>query len=683
MKIKRSSFSRLLTPILIVGILLFAVLVSIAAYSAYQRERENLENYTHSRMKSLILDLETKLVPTEASMVAQGQRVHLDLKDSTYIYGWLEEMIRNRDFIHHASLDIWDENGPDTSSYYLYVSRMPDGSFEHKCELTIMDLAQDVVMDCFNKAYETGTPTWSRPYMDSVFAEECVVTCYMKAVNKWAMIGVDVGMNSLLETINSLQFYEDSKFYIQVPGGETYTLDDGKLVEVDELNVDERKYIEISAHYRHLNIDIINVVPKDKIYTSLWTNIIIIIVVFIVGLTTIAILVHRSFLNAQRTLASSLQKSQEEQLALKRIEDEVAIASRIQNKMLTEPGRGVHFAIPEVRSVDIMAHMIPAREVGGDLYEYRFTDNKLVMCVGDVSGKGVPASIIMSKCITLFHAYVSDTTEPSPAYILRDMNAQLCRRNEDLMFVTMWIGVLDLSNGHLKYASAGHNPPVLVRNGSAHFLEKCQGAPLGLFKDSAYQNRACSAKYGDAILLYTDGITEAENTEHLLFGDDRLLEACQNKYSTCPGILCHSLLQSVYKHTAGCPQSDDITLMCISCGGRFAQLHGIDDVKALHTLVAECEQPDEAALVLEEAAVNAFKHGGASLVCVEYKDGAFMLMSDGDDFNPLNYQPPQKNDDELSIGGRGIMLMKMLCEKITYNRSDDGLSILTFELKQI
>lgn len=677
---KYTSASRFLSPILIVLILLFAVLVTFSSLKAYQKEQNFIEKYTHAQMKTLILDLESKLMSIEAGLTFESHRSHVALEDSTTLFKGLEHFVEDERFVRHAGVDIWSE-GKAGQSWLLYVTQLPEGGFRRETLNSSVSEVPEEELDCFYRAYDSGQPAWSKPYLDTVVTNACVVTCYTRAEQHSAMFCADVEMNSLLANLDSMQFYKSSRMYIDIPDGDIYTLSDGKLLQVDELEIDENHFTKITAHYRHLDIDIINVVPNEVIFSSIWSSLFIIIIAFIVGLVFLSILVHRSFKRAQDNLAESIRKSNEEEIALKKIEDEIAIAARIQNKMLTSPGVPVRLVPEKGMPVDIMSHIIPAREVGGDLYDYQLKEDTIVVCVGDVSGKGVPASIVMSKCSTLFHAYVTDNPNPDPSALLRYLNRQLCRRNDDLMFVTMWVGVLDLRTGHLEYSSAAHNPPVLARNGSARFMELCQGLPLGMFKDNSYPRQSCDLDSNDSLLLYTDGITEAEGPGHELFGDEKLLQVCASAGSVCPEVLCKSLLNSVARHAGGCSQSDDITLLCFSFGDRFAQLHGISDVQAIHKMVTACGENDLAALVLEEAAVNSFRHGGARFVYIEYNDGIFTMSADGDDFDPTAYRTPDLGDGKLRIGGRGIPLIRQLCSEVTYRRTEYGINIQTFKLK--
>lgn len=675
MKRKLPSFSRLLAPVLIVGILICAGLFTYVTLQSYNREQANMKSFTHDRMKLLVLDLETKVMSVQAAMVAASRIMDFDPQDTTAIFDRLEEFVSQQKIIRHAGFDWWTDDDQDSTFYTLYVSELPDGSFRH-----IQGRSMDMEIskednDTFDRAMDTHQPAWSHPYEDALFAEASIVSCYTKIPGVNEMLCADVDLEDLFDVLDSLQFFEGSRMFIEVPGGDIYSHSDGNITHVDSLKIDEKKYTKISAHYRHLDIDIVNVVPHDKVYRHLWRQTLIVLGLLLVGIAFISFLVMRSFRKAQAKLTTSIMESHKAQLARKRLEDEISIAANIQTKMLTSPNIPAHYAPEGCRPVDIMSRIIPAREVGGDLYEYRLQGDKLFFCVGDVSGKGIPASVVMTMCSTLFHAFVSNVDNPVPSNLLGFLNRQLCRHNEELMFVTAWAGAIDLKTGAMEYASAGHNPPVLVRGGDASFLEMKQGTPLGMFDGTTYSSLECRLSQADMLVLYTDGITEAEGPGNVLFGDERLLDVCRNTSSKCPEIMCRSILDAVRNHAHDCMQSDDITLLCITFDGHCAQLRSIGDVSALHTLTAECGASDEAALALEEAAVNRLTHGGASFVSAEYRDGVFVLTSDGDDFDPTAYVAPPPTG-ELKVSGRGIFIMKQICKEIRYRRTEEGLSVL-------
>lgn len=683
MLIKSTSSSHLITIILIVGILLFSGLTVYISTQSFRREQDSLRKYADSQMRTLVMDLDSKVMAVESAMVTRSHTSHVAVSDSVRIYKYLEDLISDLKFVENAGLDVMSVHQKDTSFYVLYVTEVSDSVYIHNYYVddgTLNEEAEDVA--CFFEALESGEPEWSLPYEDNIFADGgLVTTCYTKIDGLNAAICIDIEVASMLEMMDKLQFYDGSQLYIQVPSsGKYYTLEEGNLVCIDDSNIHDPNYTEISAFVDHLDINIINEVPIDAVQRSMWDTVFWGLLIAIAGLVVLAVLVHLSFNRAQKDLKKTMDKSYEEEMALSHLENEISIAARIQEKMLNDPDKPVCLRIPEVPVSDLLARIIPAKDVGGDLYEYSTCGDLLYMCVGDVSGKGIPASIVMTRCGTLFHGFVSNSPEASPSEIMAFMNEQLCRHNEDLMFVTLWAGILNLRTGNLKYASAGHNPPVLIDNGSSSFLEMKQGLPLGMFDDAQYELLETDIKPGQSLVLYTDGITEAEGARYELFGEERLLAACASVRSVCPEVISDGILRDVRKHVAGRKQSDDITLLCLTFQGNCAQLRGIDDVAALHELVfaCGCADPDNAALALEEAAVNAFEHGGATFVCAEYADGWFTLTDNGGEFDTTAYEP--KASDGLDVGGRGILLMRQLCSEMSYERTADNYNRLKLKI---
>ena len=668
------SSRRFLTPILIVVIVLFDALAGYVGVSSWRKESLSIENYTNSRMKSLILDLEVKIASTESVLVTESHRADYNPADSLTFYPFMEKMVQDNEFINNVGMDFWDssqDDNPNASSITFYAARDSlERGIERGFKVVYNKAVTEDEMACYKKAAGSGMPCWSQPYYDVQFTHKYMTTCYQRSETEGVMLSADIPVENLLRSIDSLRIYDNSLIFIVDGGGERYLLDAGGALlrpsraEADEF--DSEDFIRISVHYDKLGLDIVNLVPKGEIYDLLFERILIAIGIFLIALAVLAVLVHRSFLSARSELEASMKKAGEEEMALRRIEGDISIASRIQRHMLTSPDRGVHLVPDKGLPADVFARIIPAREVGGDLYDYRLVGHKLVMCIGDVSGKGISASVLMTKCCTLFNAYVSDNDCPDPSALLRYMNLEMCRRNEECLFVTMWVGVLDLSDGTLQYSSAGHNPPVVI-GGKASLLDEKQSVPLGLFDDAVFYTESIRMEDGGALLLYTDGITEAEGSGGALFGEERLLLSCGSPLPACPQLLCDSLLRSVRGYVGDCPQSDDITLLCVSFGVHCAQLHGVADVTALHTLSEECGGNYRCALALEELAVNSFEHGGASFVSAVYEDGAWLLFDDGAPFDPVHYVVPPK-DDQMQIGGRGIELVRSICSEFTYSR---------------
>ena len=249
-----------------------------------------------------------------------------------------------------------------------------------------------------------------------------------------------------------------------------------------------------------------------------------------------------------------------------RVGTELGLATRIQADMLpnTFP------AFPERSEFDVFASMDPAKEVGGDFYDFFLVDDDhLALVVADVSGKGVPAALFMTISKTLLKNVAMHAV--SPAEVLREVNAQLCENNRELMFVTVWLGIYEISTGTLTFADGGHEKPVLCHNGAWSFIEKHNGVALALMEpelleledDPPFVDETLHLQPGDVLFQYTDGVPEATNAHNELFGEERLLHALQEASSVEPSALLPYLRERIDAFVEGAPQFDDITMLAI------------------------------------------------------------------------------------------------------------------------
>ena len=241
--------------------------------------------------------------------------------------------------------------------------------------------------------------------------------------------------------------------------------------------------------------------------------------------------------------------------AKERMEGELSIARDIQMSMVPSN-------FPKVEGLDMYASMTPAREVGGDLYSYLLKDDILYFCIGDVSGKGVPASLFMAQAIRLFHAMASQNI--SPVKIVTNMNNEMTEDNEQGMFVTMFVGRLDLKLNMLEYCNAGHNPPVVGNeDGQFSFLDMEPNAPLGLWPELEYVGESIDFFKSRLLFLYTDGLNEAENRRQDQFGDSRIIEILKSPSSK----KCQDIIEAMNTHINrfrnGAEPNDDMTMMCL------------------------------------------------------------------------------------------------------------------------
>ena len=265
------------------------------------------------------------------------------------------------------------------------------------------------------------------------------------------------------------------------------------------------------------------------------------------------------------TLADRTRKLLERQIRdsadKQQIASELSVATHIQTSMLPR-------VFPEQEEFDIYAIMNPAKEVGGDFYDFFMVDeDHLAVVVADVSGKGVPAALFMVIAKTLINDHAKSGT--SPDLVFTEVNRLLCETNDEGMFVTAWMGVLELSTGHLDYVNAGHNPPLLRRVGGGYdYLRTRSGLVLAGLENMRY--RACSLDLvpGDALFLYTDGVTEATNAEQQLYGEERLSAVLNANRDCAPKELLAAVRTDVEAFVGKAPQFDDITVLSLCYHGQ-------------------------------------------------------------------------------------------------------------------
>ena len=295
----------------------------------------------------------------------------------------------------------------------------------------------------------------------------------------------------------------------------------------------------------HLSIVLLMVRPFDTALTIVKSIAIPMIVVNALGFALMIIIMN--YIEKQRNLA--IERS--------RLKSELEVANVIQHSLLPT----IDDTYPACKALDVSASMQAAKEVGGDFYDVFYVDHsRLAFVIGDVSGKGVPAALFMASAKVILQNCIRDINELPKA--IEVANNALCARNKAGMFVTTWIGVLDFTTGKLEYISAGHNPAILVNNNNPEYLRVKNGFVLGGMDGMKYKENVLDLNDGDTIFLYTDGVTEAENKEHSLFGEDRLLEVFKNNRNSNPIDIINNVNNSVETFINGNSQFDDITMLC-------------------------------------------------------------------------------------------------------------------------
>lgn len=386
-----------------------------------------------------------------------------------------------------------------------------------------------------------------------------------------------------------------------------------------------------------------------------------------------------------------------------RIGAELNVATQIQADMLPS----IFPAFPEHKEFDIYATMDPAKEVGGDFYDFFLIDeDHLAMVMADVSGKGVPAALFMVIAKTLIknRAQIGNA---SPSKILYDVNNQLCEGNEAGLFVTVWLAIIDLNTGKGIAANAGHENPTIRRGNGAFELVKTKHSPaVACMEGMRFREHEFQMNPGDSLYVYTDGVPEATNAHDELFGTDRMLAALNRNSTASPEQLLRTVKAEIDTFVGEAPQFDDITMLCMNYYGKEDPNVKVLDVEAtdesLEKVIAFVEEILEQHdtpmktvmqidLAVEEIFVNIAHYAyapevGNATVKVEVKDDPLQViitfMDEGIPYDPLAKEDPDitLSAEERRIGGLGVFLVKKNMDDVTY-AYEGGKNILTIKKK--
>ena len=272
-----------------------------------------------------------------------------------------------------------------------------------------------------------------------------------------------------------------------------------------------------------------------------------------------------AFLTMQFSLSQYIIDLRNTTIAKESIEGQLKIASAIQLGMIPKN----YPTFPDRTEFDICGYMNPAKDVGGDLFNYFMVDDDhLAFTIGDVSDKGIPAALFMAMTNTLIKAITLSGL--TPADVLFKANNELCKENEQCMFVTLFLGILNIRTGEVVYANAGHNPFILVQNNNVvEYRKMSPGIVLAAFSDAQFINEQFTLKPGETIFMYTDGVTEAMNREHKLFGEERLVDLIKREGNIGIPNLLEETNKGIADFVDGNEQSDDITILALRYQSQF------------------------------------------------------------------------------------------------------------------
>ncbi len=381
-----------------------------------------------------------------------------------------------------------------------------------------------------------------------------------------------------------------------------------------------------------------------------------------------------------------------------RYDRDLALARQIQLSSLPS----VFPPYPERRDFDLYACMDTAREVGGDFYDFFMLNNHtLVFLVADVSGKGVPAALFMMKAKTELHTLMESGLDVDEA--MTEANRRLCEDNESGMFVTVWLGRLDLASGRLSYANAGHNPPLLAHGDGTfeYFKEAKPNLFLAGMDGIRYRKNVTDVEPGDKLFLYTDGVTEAVDAAQSMYGEERLRGLLCGMSDFGPRAACEAVREDVAAFAGGAEQSDDITMLAVSVEALRGRDHVVtqadmDSVAIvgdffaarLPRLGADARVAGRVQVCVDEAYSNICRYSKATRAVVDVvRKGGDLVVEFGDNgvaFDPTRMAEPDCTLPvaERPVGGLGIHLIRSMVKYMEYSRVEGtNILILTFALE--
>ena len=574
----------------------------------------------------------------------------------------------------------------------------------------------------YKQVIEQDESNWSDPYLDEASGEH--VTTYAVPLRDEkgqtvATFGIDLSTKGIIDTLNTRHNYPSTFFLLLTEDGKLISHPDTSKTEQSDVAtvvkmINDSTCLRRLSSSRHSRIiqfkdkenglgyayyafmkgkphwQMVMVCYDAEVFSKLKDMRRKMLLLMLGAFLLLGFILYRANQYVKRLNDSKLSRE--------RTDSELRIAQGIQSEMLPEN----RITRPEVA---ISGSQVTALEVGGDLYDYFVRDEKLYFCIGDVSGKGVPSSLVMAVVHSLFRSVSQH--ESNPAHIVQSINENACEGNKTNMFVTLFVGVLDLPTGRLRYCNAGHDAPLII-NSEVKELSVTANLPVGVISGFKYTQQQEILPSGTSMFLYTDGLTEAADMTHKLFGMDRIVSTakqCLKQGQTSPEQLMSAMHAAVTGFVGKATQSDDLTMLALYYHQPEETVVLSDsitlpnDVRAVpelnqfiqsvgQRLNLEAAMTSQLMLAVEEAVVNVMNYAypigtvgevNISAQCTD-KDIKVIITDEGKAFDPTttNKADTTLNAEERPIGGLGILLVQQLMDTINYERSN-GKNVLTLK----
>ena len=727
-------------------ILTAAVLVELTNGVQYLFAKKSIQDEVEHRAKSELraksLEIENLTTAVEVAVENMVWAVEAELANPDNIPNVTRLLLENNKQIVGVGVPFVADYYPKYGHWCeLYVARSSNGDIEAE---QIGGPDHDYLQSSwFLGAIAAKEGFWSDPYFDEKGAR-MMLCSYFAPVHDQngqivALLGADVSLDWLSELINSKQIYPSSYNLLLSRTGQIMACPVESLVmrrNIEQVTADmsdttigyinremmaghsgkatvhdddgEKSYVFYAQMDDGTGWSMAIVCSDNEIYYSLRQVRFNLFLLMLIGMALLGYIIWRATKNAIRLQAVSAEKE--------RIGSELHIASEIQKSMLPK----IYPPYPERDDIEIYGSLVPAKEVGGDLFDFYIRDEKLFFCIGDVSGKGVPASLVMAVTRSLFRTVSAH--EASPERIVAQMNDSMAQTNDTNMFVTMFVGVLDLPTGRLRYCNAGHCSPLLIDseqsetvpmkeetqgNQQLSFVNCVSNLPIGIIPNYKFEGQELLVHTQSTVFLYTDGLTEAEDTMHVQYGEDRMMTQMKKIDASKPQDLIEHVAAAVHAFVGDAKQSDDLTMLAVKYTKKQLDVrlkrdltlqNDIEQVPLLAQFVDEvCEEIGldmpttmQMNLALEEAVVNvmkyAYPHGIVGDIHIEAQASdvrlKFVISDNGTPFDPTAKAEVDTtlSAEERPIGGLGIHLVRKIMDSINYERTCNK-NILTLRKK--
>ena len=623
-----------------------------------------------AELRAAELEINVATAELEAAAKVLAKMAETTLDDPQAVAESTRKLLETLDNVESAGVAFVPDYYPQCGRWYEVCSSRTDRESEAAIFTRQIGGANHDYFqsEWFQNGLSIDSAWWCEPYLDDAGAQTMVVSCSYPVRDEHgdivAVVCIDLSISRLQHVSAYLQVYPESYYSI--------TSGSGVDIVPPPDTIPGRRYMIFNEDIEATGWRMSVIIPEDILYAELKRVGLLVSILMILNLALLAFIMYRSAKSILKLIAVNNQKE--------RMEGELEIAQTIQNAMLPK----VFPPFADRPDLNIYGMVQPAKEIGGDLYDFYVRHEKLFFCVGDVSGKGVPASLVMATVRSLFRSTTAHAE--NPAEVVRELNDSLAEQNDQNMFVTLFVGVLDLATGDLRYCNAGHNAPVLGNQ----TIDVLPNLPIGIMSGFEYIEQHIQMERGATLFLYTDGLTEAENGTHEQYGEKRMLETLSQTGGLRPREIVERLQKSVDAFVADAPQSDDLTLLAIRYQvPAIVMRNDIQQIPTLAEWVETLNIPTElnmpVNLALEETVSNvmlyAYPGRDDGKVFVEYNEAAtesgkqliFTVSDSG-----IPFDPTQKDEvdtslsaEERPIGGLGIHLVRQLMDDIRYERVED------------